>query len=337
MPANYNVSKATFAANRDLPAEIIAALDEFLQADVDGPELRASVGRPLSATADLTAPGTVNAGTDILTFGNFRTSVDLDDLGALRLSNLEVIAFNGSSSRTVDLGAFSGVVLLGRGNDTVTKSVVTGDVAVNAGDGRDTVTTGTGDDTVNAGTGADSVFTAAGNDLVIGGEGADSISTGIGNDTVFGGDGNDQITDTSGSSFVDGGSGNDTIRTGAGADTIFAGSGNDSVVTGAGNDTVYTGGGNDTILTGSNNDLIVLQGITSGAAILVDGEAGILDTLDLSLVNIASAQAAGVAGTTITLDNGAVINVSNVERFLYTDSEGSAELVGLTAFLNSFT
>jgi len=314
--ANYNVSKATFPLNKALPVEIQAALEAFLAADVDGLPLRASTTRPLGTSSNL---GDVAAGTDILTLSGSVAGalIDLSSLTQSVRDGLEVVAFNGTTPKVVELSDFSGVVLLGRGNDTVTKSGG-GDVAVNAGDGRDSVTTGSGNDTVNAG---------AGNDL---------IQTGDGNDTVYGGDGNDRLADTSGNNLVSGGDGNDTVSTGAGIDTVYAGGGDDSIATGAGNDSIYTGGGADTVRAGNGNDIIILESPTAGGNLTIDGGYGLQDTLDLTLVGISSATAAGATGATLTLDNGATVNVVSVERFMYENAAGSAELVSLQLFLNAF-
>jgi len=333
--ANYLVSKATFPLNKNLPAEIQAALESFLAADTTGPALRASTARPLGPSSDLSK---VAVGTDILTFSGLVGGVPID-LGGLTptvRAGLEVVAFNGITSKIVELSDFAGVVLLGRGNDTVTKSG-SGDVAVNAGDGRDTITTSDGNDTVNAGTGNDSVSTGLGDDLVLGGDGADIINTGDGDDTVNAGEGNDRVLDTAGNNMITGGGGNDTIRTGTGIDTIYAGEGNDSILTGAGNDTIYTGGGVDTVNAGAGSDVIVLESPTAGGNLTIDGSIGIGDTLDLTLVGITSAAAAGATGATITLDNGATVNVTSVERFMYENAAGSAELVSLQQFLAAFT
>ena len=334
--ANYQVSKATFPLNKELPVEILAALETFLAGDADGLPLRASTTRPLGAVAAANLAANVSPGTDILTFSGLigATPVDLSTLSQQVRDGLEVVAFNGISAKTVELSDFSGVVLLGRGNDTVTKSGA-GDVAVNAGDGRDTITTGSGNDTVNAGTGNDSVTTGLGDDLVLGGEGNDIIQSGDGKDTVYAGAGNDRVVDTDGNNWIAGGGGNDTIRTGAGNDTVFGGEGDDSILTSTGNDTIFTGGGADSVFSGFGRDLIVLENPTAGAILTIDGGL-LLDTLDLSLVGISSAAAVGSTGATITLDNGAIVNVNSVERFVYEDASGSAELVTLAQFLAAF-
>jgi Ca2+-binding RTX toxin-like protein len=163
----------------------------------------------------------------------------------------------------------------------------------------------------------------------------DDVVTGSGQVAIDGGAGNDSITTGSNGDTIVGGLGNDTIKSGGGADLIKGGEGNDSVDAGSGNDTIFAGGGADTIIGGEGNDRIIVEPTVSGTSV-INGGSGHSDILDLFSLGD-TIDSAGLNGSTlqITLDGGAILNVTNVERFIY-DSNGAAPGGAITVGLSQF-
>jgi len=168
------------------------------------------------------------------------------------------------------------------------------------------------------------------------GNGNDKVSGGGGALAINAGGGNDSITTGSSADTIVAGTGNDTVNSGSGADRVWGGEGNDRIDAGADADSIYSGTGSDTIIAGTGSDRIIIEAI-AGDAKVIDGGTGRKDTdyLDLSLVNITSANLAG-STLNITLDTGATLTVTNIEQFVY-DNNGAAAggviTVGLTQFL----
>lgn len=203
--ANYDVQKSAFGAGLGLDPAIAAALGNFLRNDNDGARRLASVSAPITSetrqshadstpTVESSLKG-VKPGTDVLTFDlpSGARTIDLSELRSDILGGLNAVMFtNDESDPDVDLklSRFSGVVVLGDGNNRVTGSKT---VAIQTGDGNDTITTGGGNDTVVTGKGNDSISTGSGDDLILAGAGNDTVVTGEGRDTVNTGTGNDSV------------------------------------------------------------------------------------------------------------------------------------------------
>ena len=155
---------------------------------------------------------------------------------------------------------------------------------------------GHGNDTITGGRGVDTAFGNAGDDTLYGHEGDDFLFGGTGNDTLFGDADND---------FLDGGSGNDTIHGGTGDDTIFARTGDDTLFGDDGDDIIHAGlDGIKTIDGGEGNDTLVLKGkIDDYVFEETDSDTGIQFFLEARET---------------------VINVSNVEKFVFTGGDQGA-------------
>jgi hypothetical protein len=122
------------------------------------------------------------------------------------------------------------------------------------------------------------------------------------------------------------GSGDDTLRiTSNKGVAVNTGAGDDSVTTGGGKDSVVVGSGNDSVNVGKGNDIIKVSGDFSNNVITIDGGAG-TDKLDLLGLDVVDVQrGAGKNSVEITLNDGTVIDVSNVEKFAY-DVNGDGEI-----------
>ena len=155
---------------------------------------------------------------------------------------------------------------------------------------------------------------------------------------VSSGDGNDTVTTGSGNDSINAGSGDDSISSGAGNDTVDTGLGNDTVNTGSGNDSVLAGSGNDSVNTGYGNDIIKLAADYLGSSTIDGGSQQ--DTLDLIMNTILSVNQADNGNLVITLDNNSVIDVANVESFIYDDNGatagGNVEIVGVAELISQF-
>ncbi len=133
------------------------------------------------------------------------------------------------------VGAGSGTLDGGTGNDTLSVDFRTSASAVNfsaangvIADATNTLTTsgfetfdistGSGNDSLTGGAGDDTFASGAGNDSLVGGGGADVLNAGTGTDVAQGGEGDDEISLTftdadTAADTVDGGAGNDTLVT----------------------------------------------------------------------------------------------------------------------------
>lgn len=136
-----------------------------------------------------------------------------------------------------------------------------------------------------------------------------SIDTAGGNDTIIGGSGDDTLS---------GGAGDDSIAGGLGADTMYGGEGNDTI-TFADGDTAEGGDGDDlfvlTDLGEPENGVITIVG---GEGNETNGDTLQLGTLgDFTTLNITTPadEAGGMSGT-ITLDDGTILNFSEIENII---------------------
>ncbi|MEN9727756.1 MAG: hypothetical protein RL434_2122 [Pseudomonadota bacterium] len=332
--SNYsNFSKATYAQGIVLDPFVREALHRVIFADPDGNKLLLKALRQPLTTPDVSPlAGVTNL--DILTFNLDPQGgqVNLNQLPGAAQAGLDIIRFLGTAPVTIDTASFKGVVMLGGGSDSLTG---TRSLAVQAGGGDDSIVTGAFNDTIAGGLGHDSIFAGGGNDNVIGGDGNDTINAGAGADTVSAGTGNDLVFGGAGHDTVFGGTGHDTLFGGSGNDRMFGGAGNDSMEGGIGDDILYTGGGSDTVKGGDGFDNLIVDASANGDSVFIDGGRD-SDVLDLSKVVISEAVLVGSV-LEITLDTGAVLNVTNVESFIY-DNDGAANpggkiLVGLADFL----
>jgi Ca2+-binding RTX toxin-like protein len=113
--------------------------------------------------------------------------------------------------------------------------------------------------------------------------------------------------------------------------SFATGTGNDTITLGSGKDTIVLAGGNDSINTGAGVDIVKLAANFKGTLTL-DGGAG-SDKLDLSANNIRSVEKID-ATLKVTLDDGSVLNVVNIENFIYDangDLYGGITTVGVNA------
>lgn len=184
--------------------------------------------------------------------------------------------------------------------DTVDASALTGGISANTAGGNDTIIGGAGNDTFDAGSGADTVDGGAGDDTINAGGGWDSVDGGAGNDTIYGANGFDNITGGEGADLIYGGNGNDTI-TFADGDTVYGDSGDDLFVL--------------TDLGEPENGVITVVGGENGET---NGDTLQLGTLaDWSTLNITTpANVAGGMSGTITLDDGTILNFSEIENII---------------------
>jgi Ca2+-binding RTX toxin-like protein len=114
--------------------------------------------------------------------------------------------------------------------------------------------------------------------------------------------------------------------------SFATGTGNDTITLGAGSDTVVVTGGNDSINTGAGVDVVKLASNFKGTLTL-DGGAG-SDKLDLSANTIQSVEKIDATHVKVTLDDGSVLNVANIENFIYDangDLYGGITTVGVNA------
>jgi hypothetical protein len=138
------------------------------------------------------------------------------------------------------------------------------------------------------------------------------------------------------SQTLNGGAGADTITGGSGADTIYGGIGTDTISGGLNDDTLFGDAGNDIITFaegdvvygGDGDDLFVLEDLgepTNNTITVVGGEGNETngDTLKLgtlaqwSTLNITTpANVAGGMSGSITLDDGTILNFSEIEHII---------------------
>lgn len=356
MATNYEV-KPVLEGKQDLSSTVQNALKQLIS------------NRP--GTAELqkeTTPGTITpadlkgAGINIVdTTGG---KIDLSKVSTKDLQNLLVINVTGNQQTdiTIKNNSFHGAIVMGDGDGIHqnTVNLVTNKPVV--------VETGRGNDSVTTGSGADSVVISAGNDTVKTGSGNDRVeikSDFVGQAIVDGGSGiNTLILSGVGKISIDA-KGNfvadlDKLGSSVGFKNFKAvvlgddptlvdiakskvsmsfasGIGNDTITLGTGSDTIVLAGGNDIINTGAGVDIVKLAANFKGTLTL-DGGTG-SDKLDLSALTIQSVVKIDATHVKVTLDDGSVLNVANIENFIYDangDLYGGLTTVGLNTLEKLF-
>jgi hypothetical protein len=180
-------------------------------------------------------------------------------------------------------------------------------VTVDVGDRSDRVTA-TGLETLpadlRAGDGNDAIDSGAGDDVLSGGTGLDELDGGPGDDTLDGGADDDALEGWLGDDTLRGGDGNDRLRPNAGSDSITGGDGIDRAV-----------------YAEKTSPRFTLDGLQN------DGEAGENDLIGADVEDV---EAAGAAGTTVTMVGDGRANRLTVTggRGDLTGGEGSDVLEG---------
>ena len=284
--------------------------------------------------------------------------IDLSKTATKDLQNLLVVNVTGNQQHdiTIKNNNFKGAIVMGDGDGVSINKVnlVTNKpVVVETGKGNDSVSTGSGADSVVISAGNDTVKTGSGNDRVViksdfvgkaivdGGSGTNTLSlSGVGKITVDAKGNFMADMDTQGSSvgfknFKAVVLGDDPtlvdIAKSKTSMSFATGTGNDTITLGSGKDTIVLAGGNDSINTGAGVDIVKLAANFKGTLTL-DGGAG-SDKLDLSANNIRSVEKID-ATLKVTLDDGSVLNVANIENFIYDangDLYGGITTVGVNA------
>lgn len=127
--------------------------------------------------------------------------------------------------------------------------------------GDDDLQGGNGNDTLDGGNGHDFLYGSEGNDQLLGGQQDDYLEGGTGDDTLNGNEGQDWLEAGAGADQLYGDTGDDGLFGGDGADRLQGGDGNDSLNGEAGDDGLTGGSGNDTLTGGGWNDaFLVIQG-----------------------------------------------------------------------------
>jgi len=231
--------------------------------------------------------------------GTMTTKIDLSRLGTTLKGTMSAIVFDSDQAVSLKgLSGFAGVISLGDGNNIVSGGNNSQSVAVSTGTGNDSVTTGGGADTVSIGGGRDTISTGSGADtitlhgLVTGGK----INSGSGNDVI---DLSHYVQGSNNLNSISGGSGDDTLTPGPGPGPGLPG-----------------------------GHPLNVQG--SETVISINGGSG-TDTLNLGMLSIASVSKLR-STVTITLADGAHIEASNIEKFVYTDSHDVVHIVGVKLF-----
>ena len=182
---------------------------------------------------------TINAGNDILRFGEGISSEDVElhvniDTGIyeLRYSETDLIRFGTHSSNSE--GSMDSIEAYHFYDGTVlTQQNLLDRQGFYIHRGTDS------NDYISQGVGRD--------DMVLAGEGDDLVNSGNGNDALYGGSGNDSLSSDAGDDHLYGGSGDDTLFGGSGDDTYYfeLGDGADQVyeTINAGNDILHFGEG----------------------------------------------------------------------------------------------
>ena len=250
---------------------------------------------------------------------------------------------------TINNNNFDGVIVLGDANGKVIVSTNKA-ITVETGAGNDSVVTGRGNDSVTVVAGTDTVKTGAGNDKVIiydtyisknsmidGGAGknlldltADDVATITGsmNKLVIGLANGGSLTASHFQSII---IGNADVSNSRVALNIITDTSNDLLNLGKGADSVKIVGGIDSINTGDGNDRLTFDNTFTGKAV-IDGGEGSKDKLELSNLAIVSATQ-DANGLHFILDNGATIDATNIEQFVYdingSDTAGGIKIVGV--------
>lgn len=276
------------------------------------------------------------------------SSVTIDSKGAITVNTGDGGTVSATRIQTIDFSA--GKVNIDANESQRALNVITGDGAdsINLGSGRDSIVLAGGNDSVNMGAGNDKLEIAdgfKGQAVIDGGTGKNELSmSGVNNITVDA-TGNlviamDNNATINASNFLALVLGNDAVSVDTGESTtalnIISGSGNDSINLGSGKDSITLSGGKDSINTGAGMDLVKLATDFTGTTELDGGEG--YDKLDLRALAIKSVTITnGVVE--ITLDNGAVVQATNLEKFVYdsnADAEGGILTVGVNELDNTF-
>jgi Ca2+-binding RTX toxin-like protein len=292
----------------------------------------------------VTAGGTINL--------SKATAADIKVLKAI------IITDDQQTDITIKNNNFSGTVALGDGDGKVTLTTNKA-VTVETGKGNDSVATGSGGDSIVVSGGNDTVNTGSGNDKVVikaNFEGNAKLDGGSGTNILSLSDAGTITVDAKGNLIADLDKGNSSITAknfkaivlGNDASLVdstksklsmsFAtGTGNDTITLGSGSDSVVVTGGNDSVNTGAGVDIVNLASNFKGTLTL-DGGAG-SDKLDLSANTIQSVEKIDAARVIVTLENGAVLELANIENFVYDtngDLYGGIKTVGLNTLDNAF-
>jgi len=356
MATNYPPEKPPIGPNTAETKEFSATVQNALK------QLTSNrLGKAASKTAEI--PGTMTpadlkgSGTnEVNTLGG---KIDLSKLPTKDLQNLLKINVTGNQQTdiTIKNNNFKGIIVMGDGDGVSINKVnlVTNkSVVVETGTGNDSVSTGSGADSVVISAGNDTVKTGSGNDRVViksdfdgkaivdGGTGTNTlILSGVGKITVDAKGNFMADMDTQGSSvgfknFKAIVLGNDPtlvdIAKSKASMSFATGTGNDTITLGSGSDTIVVAGGNDSINTGAGVDIVKLASNFKGTLTL-DGGAG-SDKLDLSANTIQSVEKIDATRVKVTLDDGSVLNVANIENFIYDangDLYGGITTVGVNA------
>ena len=351
MAANYQ-TQPVLEEKTNLSITVQNAIKQLIQKIPGDAAIKVDTIPGVVTPADLKGTGT----NVVNTLGG---KTDLSKTAAKDMQNLVVINVTGNQQTdiTIKNNNFKGAIVMGNGDGVSVNKVnlVTNKPVV--------VETGKGNDSVSTGSGADSVVISAGNDTVKTGSGNDRVEIKpdfVGKANVDAGSGTNilslsgvgEITvDAKGNFMADmdklGSSvsfknfkavvlGDDPTLVGVAkskASMSFAtGTGNDTITLGAGSDTVVVTGGNDSINTGAGVDVVKLSSNFKGTLTL-DGGAG-SDKLDLSANTIQSVEKIDATRVKVTLDDGSVLNVANIENFIYDangDLYGGITTVGVNA------
>ena len=287
-------------------------------------------------------------------------SINLSKASAADIKALTAIIITDDQQTdiTIKNNNFSGTVVLGDGDGKVTLTTNKA-VTVETGKGNDSVATGSGGDSVVVAGGDDSVNTGSGNDKVVikaNFEGNAKLDGGSGTNILSLSDAGTITVDAKGNLIADLDKGDSSVTAknfkaivlGNDASLVdgtksklsmsFAtGTGNDTITLGSGKDTIVLAGGNDSVNTGAGVDIVNLASNFKGTLTL-DGGAG-NDKVDLSVNTIQSVEKIDATRVIVTLENGAVLELANIENFVYDtngDLYGGIKTVGLNTLDNAF-
>jgi len=179
------------------------------------------------------------------------------------------VLFGNDGNDTMQAGPVLSLVFGNKGNDTLRGSSVLDLLFGNDGSdhiygngGPDVIFGGKDNDKIDAGSGPDLVFGGDGDDVIFGQDGVDLIFGGRGNDFIYGGSDTDLLFGGEGDDTIDGGPWKDIIFGQKGSDYLDGGADKDRIWGGADND-YLTARGNDTRLRGNKgDDLFWVNGAT---------------------------------------------------------------------------
>jgi hypothetical protein len=203
----------------------------------------------------------------------------------------------GPNAVKVSLGAGTGLIMLGDGNDTVTANG--NNTSVTAGNGNDTVTANGNKDTISLGNGNDKVTANGNNDTDTFGNGNNTVTANGNNDTFTFGDGSNKLT------------ANGNNDTGTFASAADPGGNNTLTAKGSGDTWTFFENPNATVkATLGSNDSLTQTGGALNAALAGDGDT-------VTATNVGLPGEAG--GTTINAEG-------NNETLDWTNSGGTINL-----------